>query len=252
MQGYLLCHKLYIDLYDLMRTHYSKAIDADFKEPHVGERLVQHIALGYLGERESLGEKVSLFKKVIERWRYPELKEIVSYFWSESEVLLREAKERKEAEENRKVKDRIVKFWQWTYEQKNMIKDKLKKDYGNLLSDLSRLTRILDKIDSENYEWLLLCAPYVDKDFNSSFFIEYLNLKKFEDKESLEFVGKIFLKMLSKTTPYFDQKHITSIVRKLYEFGYETEADKICNTYGSEGYYKFLRQTYEEFHRKET
>ena len=243
MQGYLLCHKLYIDLYDLMRTHYSKGIDADFKEPYVGERLVQHIAIGYLGERESLDEKVSLFKKIIEKWRYPQLKEIVSYFWSESEVLLREAKEAKESEENRKVKNRIMKFWQWTYEQRNMIKDKLKKDYGNLLSDLSRLTRILDKIDSENSKWLLLSAPFVDRDFNSSFFIEYLN--RFEKKESIEFIGKIFLKMLSTITPNFDQVHIVSIVKKLYRFGYKADADEICNIYGSKGY-QFLRPIYEE------
>lgn len=141
------------------------------------------------------------------------------------------------------VKDRIIKFWQWTYENRDIIKDKLKDDYKNLLSDLARLTILLDKIDSENSEWLLRSASYAGVGFNSSFFIEYLS--KFEDKESMRFIGKIFLEMLSAITPDYKQENIISIVNKFYQYGYKDEADKICNIYGSRGY-EFLRPIYEE------
>ena len=128
-----------------------------------------------------------------------------------------------------------------------MIKDKLKEDYKKLLSDLSRLTILLDKIDSENSRWLLLSASYVDVDFNSSFFIEYLD--KFEGKENIGFIGKIFLKMLSEITPAYRQKHIISIVEKLYLFEYTTEAEEICNIYGSRGY-EFLRSIYQKHNKR--
>lgn len=117
-------------------------------------------------------------------------------------------------------------------------------NYKKLLSDLTKLTIFLDNIDSENSKWLLRSAPYVEIDFNSSFFIEYLD--KFEDEESIKFIGKIFLEMLSETTPDYDQKHIISIVNKIYLVD-KTEAGKICSIYGSRGY-EFLRPIYEEKH----
>jgi len=97
-----------------------------------------------------------------------------------------------------------------------------------------------------NSKWLLLSAPYVEADFNSSLFIEYLD--KFEDEESIKFIGKIFLEMLYKITPYFDEKHIISIVKKIYQHGDKNDADKICNIYGSKGY-EFLRQIYGEHNK---
>jgi NurA-like 5'-3' nuclease len=57
--------------------------------------------------------------------------------------------------------------------------------------------------------------------------------------------GEIFLKMLEKFTPDYDQKHIRSIVEFLYKSNAEENASKICNIYGSRGY-EFLRDIYEK------
>ncbi len=84
----------------------------------------------------------------------------------------------------------------------------------------------------------MLSGPAVDIELNSSFFLEYLD--KFEDKESIQFVAKIFLEMLLVITPDYDQKHIISIVNKISHFGNKSDADKICNIYGRRGY-EFLR-----------
>lgn len=241
IQGYLFGGRVYRDLYDLMRNHYLKAIDSDFKEGHAEERLVQHIAIGYLRGYESLYGKESLFKKIIDKWKYSQLTKIVSFFWLQGDRLTRQTKE-ENVQENKKIKDRIIEFWCWTYEKKDILKEKLKDDYKKLLSDLARLTILLDKINSENSRWLLLSAPYVDIEHNAHFFIEYLN--KFEDKESIGYICKIFLEMLLTITPAYDQNHIISLVEKIYNRD-KTEADKICNIYGSRGY-EFLRQIYEE------
>ena len=238
MEGYLFGYRIYQDLYGLMRSHYIRGIEKDFGKSPTENRLVQHITIGYLRGNESLEGQDSLFKRIMDKWDHSQIGEIVNFFWSQAQYLKEEAKQ--ESEEDKRVKDRIIEFWRWTYENRNVVKDKLKKDYKEVLSGLARLTILLDKIDLESSKWLLLSAPCAS---NSSFFIKYLN--KFEDKESIRFIGKIFLEMLSAITPDYNQEHIISIVKKIYKFGNRTEADKICNVYGSRGC-EFLRPIYEE------
>ena len=116
-----------------------------------------------------------------------------------------------------------------------MIERKLEDDYKQMLSDLARLTILLGKIDAENANWLLLSAPYVGMvGFGPSFFIEYLH--KFEDRQSIQFIGNIFLGVLSKATPDHDEGHITAIVERIYQFGDKGQADQICEIYGRRGY----------------
>jgi len=105
------------------------------------------------------------------------------------------------------------------------------------------------KIDEENFNWLIACAPHVHINFNSPFFIEYLDNLKNKDSNSPKYVGKIFLKMLKSFTPDYDQKHIRSIVEHLYNSGQKAIADKICNIYDSRGY-EFLRDIYEKINDK--
>jgi len=246
MEGYLFGHRVYKDLYQLMRNHYLKAIENEFRKDHAEDRLVQHITIGYLRGDESLEGEESLFKKIIDKWNYSQIEEIVDFFWSEGRDLEEEVKE-KESEEDKKVRDRIIEFWCWIYNNKDKVKDKLKDDYKKLLSDLSQLTILLDKIDAETSKWLLLLAPYVGEGPGSLFFIEYLD--KFDDEQSIRYISKIFLEMLSAVTPSFMTEHIISIVRKIYTSGNETDADKICNIYGSRGY-EFLRRIWEEHNEK--
>ena len=94
----------------------------------------------------------------------------------------------------------------------------------------------------------MLSAPYTHEDFNSPFFIEYLDkLKEKGDKsETAKYIGDVYLKMLEKFTPDFDQKHIRSIVEFLYDAAPTDKAKTICNTYGSRGA-EFLRDIYEKY-----
>lgn len=208
---------------------------------------MQHITIGYLRGTELLVGSDSLFKKILDKWDPEQYKEIVSFFWSESRNIREESEKKGMGKEDEDIKDRILKFWSWTYEQRDFIQGKLKKEYPGFMSDLSRLTLLLDKITSEYIKWLLLIAPHVGADFDSTFFIEYLN--RFSDKDSCSYLGSIFLEMLKTGTPTYHEDHIVAIVGKIYQYGKKAEADKICNIYGSREC-EFLRKIYDENNAK--
>ena len=153
------------------------------------------------------------------------------------------------SEENEKMRGKIIAFWRLLYEKfKGKEEITLTQNDKHILSAVSKLAAFLPKIDTESYKWLMLSALYVHEDYNSSFFIEYLDeLKDKGDKsESAKYIGDIYLKMLKKITPDFDQKHIRSIVEFLYDAGATDNANKICNIYGARGY-EFLRDIYDKY-----
>lgn len=239
IDGYLSIGRVYDDFYDLMRPHYQYSVDYDFKEKRDNEHLVQHIALGYLKKHESISEKESLFKQILDKFNYDQIEDIIGFFWMQRGYL------REQTETDEDIRKRIIEFWGWVY-KKYKGKESLKEKDKKILSNAAKLTIILPKIDDENFEWLKLSAPYVHINFKSSFFIEYLD--KLKDKgdyvESARYIGEIFLIMLDKFTPDYDQKHIRSIVEFLYKSNAEENASKICNIYGSRGY-EFLRDIYD-------
>ena len=119
MEGYLYGYRVYQDLYKLMRNHYIKAIESNFGKERTENRLIQHITIGYLRGNESLEGKESLFKKIIDKWNYTQLNEIVDFLWNQSCYVTEQGKE---TEEDKKIKDRIIKFWAWTYEKRDIIR----------------------------------------------------------------------------------------------------------------------------------
>ncbi len=242
MDGYLSIGTVYNDLYELMIPHYNFAISHRFKEKRDNEHLVQHIALGYLlgFDPRGLDEPETLVRKVLDTWKPEQILDIVSFLWSQQRYL------RDEPEGDKKVVEKIISLWRWIYE--NKYKDKPQADITyddkKILSALARLTVYLDSINDEYSNWLMLATPFANENYNSSFLIEYLN--KFDDRESIEHVGKIFLKMLDHFMPDFDKKHIWSIVEKLYNNEQKPVANEICDIYGK-NQYEFLRELWEKY-----
>jgi hypothetical protein len=80
---------------------------------------------------------------------------------------------------------------------------------------------------------------------------EYLDeLKaKGEKSETAKYIGNIYLKMLEKITPDYDQEHIRSIVEFLYSAGSTDSADRIFNIYASRGH-EFLRDVHDKHNKK--
>ena len=243
MDGYLSIGTVYDEIYELMKLHYKYSLSYGFKEKRNREHLVQHICIGYLRDHEKLDDPNSLFLKIIDEWKPDQIKEIIGFFWMQRYYL------EKISDENERMKEKIISFWRKIYERyKGKDEKSLSQGDKKILSSVSRLVVFLPQITAESNEWLILSATHVNEDYNSTFFIEYLDkLKDKGDKEeTAKYIGEIYLKMLEKFTPDHDKKHIRSIIEFLYNSGAKENADKICNIYGSRGY-EFLRDIYEKF-----
>jgi hypothetical protein len=242
MDGYLSIGTVYDDLYELMRAHYQYGLSYDFKDKRNQEHFLQHICVGYLRDHERLEDPDSLFRKIVDAWKPEQIKEIIGFFWRQRGYLV------ERSEENEKMRGKIIEFWRQLYAKyKGKDAKSLTQEDKKILSSASKLAGILSQIDTESYDWLMLLALYVHEDFNAPFFIKCLDeLKdKGDSKETAKYIGEIYSRMLEKTTPDFDQKHIRSIVESLCSAGAKENADKICNIYGSRGY-EFLRDIYEK------
>jgi len=245
MTGYLSIGKVYDDLYNLMRFHYYYGIGYDFKEKKYNERLVQHIAIGYLRNNETLNKERSLFKKILDIFNYEQIASIIHFFWIQRDYLT------KDDEISINIREKIIEFWGWLH-KKYKDKQGIDENDKKILSDVIKLTVFLPEIDKENSEWLKLSAQYLRLDVNSSFFIEYLDeLKdKGDNKETSKYIGEIFLIILKNFTPYYyDQKHICSIIEFLFKEGNRVTAREICNIYAQRGY-EFLRDIYDKYENK--
>jgi hypothetical protein len=243
MDGYLSTGTVYDELYKLMRLHYQYSLSYGLKEKRNQKHLVQHICIGYLRDHEGLDDPNSLFQKIIHAWKPDQIKEIIGFFWMQRDIVT------ESLEENERMRGKIIEFWRHLYRKYEKKDEKsLTQEDKKILSEASKLAVFLPKIDTESYDWLILSAPYVHEDFNSSFFIKCLDqLKdKGDRKETAKYIGGIYLKMLEKITPDYDKKHIRSIIEFLYNFGAQENAKTICIIYGSRGY-EFLRDIYEKY-----
>ena len=126
--------------------------------------------------------------------------------------------------------------------------EKVHEDYNNvykeILSDLSLLTRFLPEINEENSKWLCLSAKYVDFNFRSTFFIEYLNNIK-ENGDSYKYISGIFEAMLEKYMPNNKAEKIQEIIEFLYNKEEKDKANVICNKYAKNEYF-FLQKLYKK------
>jgi hypothetical protein len=247
MEGYLTGPNVYEDLYKLMRSHYMKAVENKVLEDRVDERLVQHIAIGYLRGYEELKPRCGnddLFWKLLHeastkekqgRW-----KDVVDFLWSVAGRSTR--RERSEDEKpSEEFKKRILGFWAWAHSPSSFAKEKLGEKYEEFLGSLAQFTVLLKEIDDVTEKWLLASAQYLKGPLADTYFIEYLN--QFEDANSIKRIGKIFKKILEVSTPMYRQEDIQEIVQKIYAKGIYEDAEDICHTYGRRGIH-FLKETW--------
>jgi hypothetical protein len=232
--GYLLYSSMvYKDLYLLLREngYYTKALQREFSDTHITERLVQHICIGYLEDWEKLDDNTSLISKLIENKNVSQLSAIVSFFWMLRDRL------------TDKIKIKVKPIWKVLFELSSQSKEN--PEYQKIISNLSKWLSLIDEIDEQALEWLKLSAKYIQVNFNAPFFIEYL--LKHVVKTPAE-VGKIYLEMLHVNLyPEYKKEDIQEIVRILYEKGQKENVGIICNLYRAKGF-DFLK-TIQEEHR---
>ncbi len=230
--GYLFYSSIvYKDLYFLLREngHYTKALQTEFSDAHIPERLVQHICIGYLEDWERLNDNSSLISKLIENKNVNQLSSIVSFFWRLRDKL------------TDKIKAKVKPIWKALFEL--LSQNEENSEYQKIISNLSKWLTLIDEIDEQALDWLKLSAKYIQADFNTSFFIEYLS--KHVAKTPAK-IGEIYLEMLKVGVfPEYKKEDIQEIVRILYDQDQNKIADRICNLYLAKGF-DFLRIIYEE------
>jgi len=136
MQGYLHSNRINGDLYRLMRPHYEKAINYEFKEKHSSERLVQHICLVYLQGIEKINDENGLLRKILDKWDLFQIKEVIGWFWMQRDLIMEPIKEKKKTEETvriEKMRELIIDFWRWVYQNKYKEKEQLKEEDKEIL-----------------------------------------------------------------------------------------------------------------------
>ncbi|HPL03115.1 MAG TPA: hypothetical protein PLE59_06330, partial [Bacteroidales bacterium] len=163
---------------------------------------------------------------------------IIHFFWIQRDYLT------KDDEISINIRENIIEFWRWLYD-KYKCKQGIDENDKKILSEVTKLTVFLPKLNKDNSEWLKLSTRYLEIDFDSSYFIEYLNklTDKGDSKETSKYIGEIFLIMLINNTPDFDQIYIQSIIEFLFKEGNRDTARKICNIYAQRGY-EFIRDIY--------
>lgn len=254
MEGYLYHNSVYKPIFLVLKKHYEKALTTPFKESRVKERLVQHIAIWYLRGVEKI-DKQSLIDKMFSSERFDQIREFVEFLWHERDHILdgttSDPRVRKEQAE---FKKRVLEFWVHT---SGVIKKRslYSEEERKVLGELSKLSVYLDKITKEYFGLLMLSAPYVTEDFDSPYFIEYLNNLKSAGtkKQSAKYVGTLFLEMLNNAKgriPDYKWENIVEIVACLYEAGkndanVKNLADGICDFYARHRNYG-LRAVYEK------
>jgi hypothetical protein len=247
MEGYLLGSRVYSHIYDLIsgNNHYDKAVVTDFPSNEIRKQLIHHLCIGYLLEKEDLRDIGSPFHKCLDQWNTEDILEMIWFFWTQREYLVEKETSNTQADQVElvsKQRARILDFWRVVFEVLRN-KGEYSESEEKIASNLATLSCYLEALDDENLEWLKLSAKYVEKNFNSSFFIEYL-LRLCD--VSISQVGIVYLEMLEHNTPTYHQDHIRSIVTKLYEAGEIEAANKICNIYGGRNV-EFLRDIYEGY-----
>ncbi len=210
--------------------HFTKALQHDWKDGHIKEKVLQFIVIAYMN---SFDEN-TVFQIISEKDVGNTL-EIIRFVWH----LYRD-------NPSEKV-ELINKLWNTIYV---LYKDDVNDDMQQIFSKLSEWFVFIDSIDETNIQWLELSAKYTEVNYNSYFLLEQL-LRLVEDNAN--YVGQVYLSMLSNGVyPTYKEEDIVGIVEKLFENRELTMAREICNKYASEGVY-FLNDVNKRYkeHRKE-
>ncbi len=249
MVGYLYTHRVYKDIYHLMRSHYIKAIDFPFTDRYSPEGLVHHICIGYLNNFEKYDD--SLFKELIDLWNHIQILEVIRFLMHDKDSfnIREEVKDKSEEinQQNENLRKKILFLWKIIFEKFRNQENVLLED-KRIISSLCHLMYIFQEFNEEIFQWLMLTARFISTDYNTPPFIENLNnLKSAGDsKITGNYLGRVFLEMLNTVIPDYDKKYILEIVEFIYDSGSAENfelANKICDTYGKNGY-DFLRELY--------
>ncbi len=253
--GYVFSGQVHEKLYRTLSLTYKRALALPSLEKYTHERLLQHIAVGYMRGYDNIGHDTfieSLFKQSPKQIA-ENIHDLAEFFWHQREYLVDSASDMKESEKEI-GKNKILQFWEYTTTYFKEIKRFTTAD-KKALSELSKLMVYLDTLDKEYYDILSLSAPYVTDDFNGPYFLEYLNglIKKTNNKEVAFYTGTLFYEMLKNNKgvpPDYEWEDIKNIITLLFKTGKEHPeikqlANQICIYYADKFHNYGLKSLYE-------
>ena len=204
--------------------HFAKALQFDWEDDHVRERVLQFIVIAYMNDFD----QETVFQIIQEKDLENNL-EIIRFIWH----LYRDKPDEKRAF--------IYKLWDTIYD---LYKDDDNDDMQQIFSTLSKWFVFVEKIDDTNIEWLKRSAQWTEINYNSYFLIEQL-LRLVEN--NAKYVGRIYLEMIHHDVyPTYKEEDIVSIVEKLFVLDEVAQAREICNKYASKGMY-FLNEVNKKY-----
>ena len=226
MQGYSYVNLVHPDIYAWLKEngHLQKVLNTTWRNKDVRKKVIQQIAVQYIGGKEELTGD-GPFAHILRNWEQKDISEIIWQFWVGREQKL-----------SGNQRQRILEFWKWC-------SDKIRtreEENARILSDLLQLTCYLSEIGQGEEAMVIQAAPYADIGHHSSFFIEYLSALSAHSPKA---VANVYLAMLLRTAPSFQEEDIVTIVNNLYSHGLKDEANRIANIYAEKGY-EFLRAAY--------
>lgn len=221
--------KVYLEIYNLLKGNniLLDALNYEFSERHINEKVVQHICIGYIAEWEELKDPNSLISKILEDKKEHQIAEVVRFVEIFRENL------------TEKVKQKIKPLWERIFGI--IFENEEKSEFQNIAVELIDWLNLVDKIDEDIFNWLKLSVKYIDQ-YNPGWVYQkfYKHIEKNPEK-----IGKLVLEMLKYKIPaIYDIEDIKKTVESLYSKNQKEIADKICNIYGENGYY-FLKGTFE-------
>jgi len=223
--------KVYLEIYNLLKRNniFLDALNYEFSERHINEKVIQHICIGYIEDWEELKDPNSLVSKILEDKKEYQIAEVVRFVEMFHEDL------------TEKVKQKIKPLWKRIF---NIISENEEKsEFQNIAVELIDWLNLVDKIDEDIFNWLKLSVKYIDQ-YNPG--MVYLKLYEHIEKNP-EKIGKLVLEMLKYKVPAtYEIEDIIKVVEVLYSENQKEIADKICNIYGENGYY-FLRKLFEQY-----
>lgn len=204
--------------------HFEKALQFDWQDDHVREKVLQFIVIAYMNDFD----QETVFQVIQEKDLENNLN-IIRFIWH----LYRDNPDEK--------RDFIYKLWDTIYD---LYKDDETEDMQQIFSTLSKWFVFIDNINDTSIEWLKISAKFTEVNNNSYFVTEEL-LRLVENNAGS--VGKIYLEMLvNEVYPTYKEEDIVSIVTKLFELGEVDNAREICNRYAERGIY-FLNQVNKQY-----
>jgi len=225
--------KVYLEIYNLLKGNniLLDALNYEFSERHINEKVIQHICIGYIEDWEELKDPNSLISKILEDKKEYQIAEVVRFI----EMF------HKNLTEN--VKQKIKLLWKRIFDI--ISENKEKSEFRDIAVGLIDWLNLVDKIDKDIFNWLKLSVKYIDQ-YNPG--MVYQKFYKHIDKNP-EKIGKLILEMLKYKVPVpYDIEDIKKVVEVLYSKNQKEIANKICNIYGENEYY-FLKETFKNHNK---